>query len=101
MREMRSSRRPEVSLKKSAQHLTDHNIGTELTNAWKGLSQSKAALRHIENRLEAAPGTGVVMDSVMDPPKKKSSRTVRCKGELFHRVIATNHVALTSPLNRL
>uniref|UniRef100_G3P9V4 Centrosomal protein 350 n=1 Tax=Gasterosteus aculeatus TaxID=69293 RepID=G3P9V4_GASAC len=76
---MRSSRRPEVSLKKSAQHLTDHNIGTELTNAWKGLSQSKAALRHIENRLEAAPGTGVVMDSVMDPPKKKSSRTVRCK----------------------
>ncbi|XP_077964557.1 centrosome-associated protein 350 isoform X3 [Gasterosteus aculeatus] len=79
MREMRSSRRPEVSLKKSAQHLTDHNIGTELTNAWKGLSQSKAALRHIENRLEAAPGTGVVMDSVMDPPKKKSSRTVRCK----------------------
>ncbi|KAM8875585.1 centrosome-associated protein 350 isoform 2-T2 [Spinachia spinachia] len=79
MREMRSSRRAEVSLKKSAQHLTDHNIGTELTNAWKGLSQSKAALRHIENRLEAAPGTGVVMDSVVDSPKKKSSRTVRSK----------------------
>ncbi|XP_037324812.2 centrosome-associated protein 350 isoform X2 [Pungitius pungitius] len=80
MREMRSSRRAEASLKKSAQQLTAHNIGTELTNAWKGLSQSKAALRHIENRLEAAPGTGVVMDSVMEPPKKKSSRTVRCKG---------------------
>ncbi|KAK5870359.1 hypothetical protein PBY51_025001 [Eleginops maclovinus] len=72
---MRSSRRTEVS----AQQLTDHTIGTELTSAWKSLSQSKAALRHIENRLEAAPGTGVLLDSVMDPPKKKSSRTVRCR----------------------
>ncbi|XP_059196787.1 centrosome-associated protein 350 [Centropristis striata] len=76
---MRSSRRTEVSLKSSAQQLTDHNIGTELTTAWKSLSQSKAALRHIENRLEAAPGTGVLLESVMDPPKKKSSRTVRCR----------------------
>ncbi|XP_034073619.1 centrosome-associated protein 350 isoform X5 [Gymnodraco acuticeps] len=74
MRAMRSSRRPEVS----AQQLTDHTIGTELTTAWKSLTQSKAALRHIENRLEAAPGSGVVLESVMDP-KKKSSRTVRCR----------------------
>ncbi|KAK5931326.1 hypothetical protein CgunFtcFv8_027485 [Champsocephalus gunnari] len=69
---MRSSRRPEAS----ARQLTDHAIGPELTTAWKSLSQSKAALRHIENRLEAAPGSGVVLDSVMDP-KKKSSRAVR------------------------
>ncbi|XP_035510051.1 centrosome-associated protein 350 isoform X1 [Morone saxatilis] len=74
---MRSSRRTEVSLKSSAQQLTDPNIGTELTTAWKSLAQSKAALRHIENRLEAAPGTGVLLESVMDPPKKKSSRAVR------------------------
>ncbi|XP_033477204.2 centrosome-associated protein 350 isoform X1 [Epinephelus lanceolatus] len=79
MREMRSSRRTEASLKSSAQQLTDHNIGTELTTTWKSLSQSKAALRHIENRLEAVPGTGVLLDSVMDPPKKKSSKTVRCR----------------------
>ncbi|XP_044054399.1 centrosome-associated protein 350 isoform X2 [Siniperca chuatsi] len=79
MGEMRSSRRTEVSLKSSAQQLTDHNISAELTTAWKSLAQSKAALRHIENRLEAAPGTGVLLDSVMDPPKKKSSRTVRCR----------------------
>ncbi|GLD69367.1 centrosome-associated protein 350 [Lates japonicus] len=72
---MRSSRRTEVS----AQQLTDHNIGTELTTAWKSLAQSKAALRHIENRLEAVPGTGVLLDSVMDPPKEKLSRTVRCR----------------------
>ncbi|XP_042372922.1 centrosome-associated protein 350 isoform X2 [Plectropomus leopardus] len=79
MREMRSSRRTEVSPKRSAQQLTDHNIGTELTTAWKSVSQSKAALRHIENRLEAVPGTGVLLDSVMDPPKKKSTRAVRCR----------------------
>ncbi|KAA8589633.1 hypothetical protein FQN60_012998 [Etheostoma spectabile] len=79
MREMRSSRRTELSLKSSGQQLTDHNIGTELTTTWKSLSQSKAALRHIENRLEAAPGTGVLLDSVMDLPKKKSSRAIRCR----------------------
>ncbi|XP_008293639.1 centrosome-associated protein 350 isoform X1 [Stegastes partitus] len=76
---MRSSRRTEVSLKSSAQQLTDHNIGTELTTAWKSLAQSKAALRHIENRIEATPGTGVLLDSVITLPKKKSSRTVRCR----------------------
>uniref|UniRef100_A0A3Q3K3L2 CAP-Gly domain-containing protein n=1 Tax=Monopterus albus TaxID=43700 RepID=A0A3Q3K3L2_MONAL len=55
------------------------NENLELTSAWKSLAQSKAALRHIENRLEAAPGTGVFLDSVMDPPKKKSSKMVRCR----------------------
>ncbi|KAM7409912.1 hypothetical protein PAMA_001412 [Pampus argenteus] len=79
MGEMRSSKRTEASLKSSAQQLTDHSNGTELTNAWKGLVQSKVALRHIENCLEATPGSSVLLDSVMDPPKKKSSRTVRCR----------------------
>uniref|UniRef100_A0A3Q2DIS8 Centrosomal protein 350 n=1 Tax=Cyprinodon variegatus TaxID=28743 RepID=A0A3Q2DIS8_CYPVA len=45
----------------------------ELTNAWKSLAQSKAALRHIENRLEATPGTGVLLDTFS--PKKKTSGT--------------------------
>ncbi|XP_029355445.1 centrosome-associated protein 350 isoform X2 [Echeneis naucrates] len=79
MREMRSSRRAEVPLKSSAQELTDHSIGTELTSAWKSLAHSKAALRHIENRLEAVPGTSVILDSVMEPPKEKSTRVVRCR----------------------
>ncbi|KAM4739503.1 centrosome-associated protein 350 [Anableps anableps] len=70
---MRSSRTTEVPLKKSAQLFTDHNIGTELTVAWKTLAQSKAALRHIENRLEATPGTATLLDSIS--PKKKTSRT--------------------------
>ncbi|KAM3876103.1 centrosome-associated protein 350 [Diretmus argenteus] len=71
---MRSSKRTEVSLQSSAQQPTAPDNGRELTAAWKSLTQSKAALRHIENRLEAAPGTGVLLDSVMDP--KKSSRKV-------------------------
>lgn len=71
---MRSSRRTEASLKSSAQQLSDHNVGTELTAAWKSLAQSKVALRHIENRIEAAPGTGVILDSVIDSTKKKSHR---------------------------
>ncbi|KAM8744654.1 centrosome-associated protein 350 isoform 2-T2 [Acanthopagrus schlegelii] len=76
---MRSSRRTDAPVKSTTHQLPDHNIGTELTTAWKTLAQSKAALRHIENRLEATPGTGVLLDSVMDPPRKKSSRTVRCR----------------------
>ncbi|XP_015255063.1 PREDICTED: centrosome-associated protein 350 isoform X1 [Cyprinodon variegatus] len=70
---MRSSRTTEVPLKTSAQPFPNHNIGTELTNAWKSLAQSKAALRHIENRLEATPGTGVLLDTFS--PKKKTSGT--------------------------
>ncbi|MEQ2274244.1 hypothetical protein XENORESO_017098, partial [Xenotaenia resolanae] len=74
MGEMRSSRRTEVPLKKSAQLFTDHNISTELTTAWKSLAQSKAALRHIENRLEATPGTGALLDPTTISPNKKKTR---------------------------
>ncbi|KAG5850112.1 hypothetical protein ANANG_G00078780 [Anguilla anguilla] len=49
--------------------------GLELTAAFKSLNQTKAALRHIENRLEAAPGTGVLLDSVMDTKKTSSGAT--------------------------
>lgn len=68
-----------MSLKNSAQQLSDRNISTDLITAWKDLAQSKAALRHIENHLEAAPGTGVLLESVMDPLKKKTSRTVHSR----------------------
>ncbi|KAM6921118.1 centrosome-associated protein 350 [Xenentodon cancila] len=79
MGEMKSSRRSEASLKISNQLLSDHSIGTELTTAWKSLSQSKAALRHIENRLEATPGSGVLLGSITDSTKRKSSRTGRTR----------------------
>ncbi|XP_056132836.1 centrosome-associated protein 350 [Lampris incognitus] len=57
-------------------------MGSELTAAWKSLAQSKAALRHIENHLEVAPGTGVLLDSVMDSKKSSSgsSRKVSRRG---------------------
>ncbi|XP_078141690.1 centrosome-associated protein 350 isoform X1 [Centroberyx gerrardi] len=77
---MRSSKRTEVSLKSSAQQLTGQDNGRELTAAWKSLAQSKAALRHIENRLEAAPGTGVLLDSVMDSKKSSSRKQSRRDG---------------------
>ncbi|XP_027882871.1 centrosome-associated protein 350 isoform X1 [Xiphophorus couchianus] len=76
---MRSSRRTEVPHTRSAQLLTDHNIGTELTTAWKTLAQSKAALRHIENRLEATPGTAALLDSIPISPKKKTSSSSRSR----------------------
>ncbi|XP_037391549.1 centrosome-associated protein 350 isoform X4 [Pygocentrus nattereri] len=41
----------------------------EISTAWRSLNQSKAALRHIENRLEAVVGSGVVLDSLMNTEK--------------------------------
>ncbi|XP_046726852.1 centrosome-associated protein 350 isoform X2 [Silurus meridionalis] len=41
-----------------------HQAEYELSSAWRNLNQSKAALRHIENHLEAAVGSGVVITSL-------------------------------------
>ncbi|XP_021259699.1 centrosome-associated protein 350 isoform X2 [Numida meleagris] len=43
------------------------------TAAWATLSQTKAALRHIENKLEIAPTSTAVFDSVMDAKKPSAS----------------------------
>ncbi|NXF30301.1 CE350 protein, partial [Nyctibius bracteatus] len=43
-----------------------------LTAAW-AISQTKAALRHIENKLEIAPTSTAVFDSVMDAKKPSAS----------------------------
>ncbi|XP_028821253.1 centrosome-associated protein 350-like isoform X2 [Denticeps clupeoides] len=51
-----------------------HDSAGELTSAMKSLNQTKAALRHIENQLEAVPGTGVMLDSVMGTKKPGASR---------------------------
>ncbi|XP_041133992.1 centrosome-associated protein 350 isoform X7 [Polyodon spathula] len=47
----------------------------ELSTAWDSLNQTKATLRHIENRLEAAPSTTAVLDSVMDTKKSSGGAT--------------------------
>ncbi|NWZ40708.1 CE350 protein, partial [Brachypodius atriceps] len=45
----------------------------DLTAAWASFSQTKAALRHIENKLEIAPTSTAVFDSVMDAKKPSAS----------------------------
>ncbi|XP_066480113.1 centrosome-associated protein 350 isoform X2 [Tiliqua scincoides] len=47
----------------------------DLTTAWDSFSQTKAALRHIENKLEVAPSSTAVLDSVMDTKKSSASTT--------------------------
>lgn len=47
----------------------------DITAPWDALSQTKAALRHIENKLEVAPTSTAVFDSVMDTKKSSASAT--------------------------
>ncbi|XP_072429498.1 centrosome-associated protein 350 isoform X2 [Chiloscyllium punctatum] len=47
----------------------------DLASAWNTVDKTKAALRHIENRLEAIPTTTAVIDTVMDTKKTSSSAT--------------------------
>ncbi|XP_067085530.1 centrosome-associated protein 350 [Osmerus mordax] len=58
-----------------------HDNSREMSTAWRGLNQTKAALRHIENRLEAAPGSGVHLDVVMDTKRsaRGATRKVSCR----------------------
>uniref|UniRef100_A0A4W5QAQ6 Centrosomal protein 350 n=1 Tax=Hucho hucho TaxID=62062 RepID=A0A4W5QAQ6_9TELE len=71
---MWSSKRSEPHLTPQAQPNGQDN-GKELSAAWTSLNQTKAALRHIENRLEAAPGSGVQLESVMDTKKSSGGAT--------------------------
>uniref|UniRef100_A0A4W5NPJ6 Centrosomal protein 350 n=1 Tax=Hucho hucho TaxID=62062 RepID=A0A4W5NPJ6_9TELE len=71
---MWSSKRNEPPLTAPAQ-TTGQDNRRELSAAWKSLNQTKAALQHIENRLEASPGSGVLLDSVMDTKKSSGAAT--------------------------
>ncbi|XP_029563160.1 centrosome-associated protein 350 isoform X1 [Salmo trutta] len=71
---MWSSKRSEPHLSPPAQP-TGQDNGRELSAAWTSLNQTKAALRHIENRLEAAPGSGVLLESIMDTKKSSGGAT--------------------------
>uniref|UniRef100_A0A669PSY2 Centrosomal protein 350 n=1 Tax=Phasianus colchicus TaxID=9054 RepID=A0A669PSY2_PHACC len=55
------------------------------------LSQTKAALRHIENKLEIAPTSTAVFDSVMDAkkPSASTSRKISRKGICLHFLVQT------------
>ncbi|NXI74348.1 CE350 protein, partial [Anseranas semipalmata] len=53
------------------------------TAAWATFSQTKAALRHIENKLEIAPTSTAVFDSVMDAKKPSASASRKISRKVF------------------
>ncbi|NXL35576.1 CE350 protein, partial [Glaucidium brasilianum] len=55
----------------------------DLTAAWATFSQTKAALRHIENQLEIAPTSTAVFDSVMDAKKPSTSTSRKLSRKAF------------------
>ncbi|NWU78383.1 CE350 protein, partial [Onychorhynchus coronatus] len=55
----------------------------DLTAAWASFSQTKAALRHIENKLEIAPTGTAVFDSVMDAKKPCASGSRKASRKAF------------------
>ncbi|KAG2463763.1 CE350 protein, partial [Polypterus senegalus] len=62
------------------------NSRRELASTWESLNQTKATLRHIENRLEVAPSSMAVLESIMDVKKTASSsnRKVSRKDGRYH-----------------
>ncbi|NXM04831.1 CE350 protein, partial [Tyrannus savana] len=61
----------------------DSTRGMDLTAAWASFSQTKAALRHIENKLEIAPTGTAVFDSVMDAKKPSASGSRKASRKAF------------------
>ncbi|NXY20515.1 CE350 protein, partial [Atrichornis clamosus] len=55
----------------------------DLTAAWTSFSQTKAALRHIENKLEVGPTSTAVFDSVMDAKKSSASASRKNSRKAF------------------
>uniref|UniRef100_A0A480RWV3 Centrosome-associated protein 350 n=1 Tax=Sus scrofa TaxID=9823 RepID=A0A480RWV3_PIG len=71
---MRSSKSKEVPLPNPRNSQSTDTL-QDVTTTWDALSQTKAALRHIENKLEVAPTSTAVFDSVMDTKKPSASAT--------------------------
>ncbi|XP_029887496.1 centrosome-associated protein 350 isoform X5 [Aquila chrysaetos chrysaetos] len=69
---MWSNKSNEVPLQ-NPRHNQTKDSTRDLTAAWATFSQTKAALRHIENKLEIAPTSTAVFDSVMDAKKPSAS----------------------------
>ncbi|XP_045838174.1 centrosome-associated protein 350 isoform X3 [Meles meles] len=72
---MRSSKSKEVPLPNPRNSQSKDTVQADITTSWDALSQTKAALRHIENKLEVTPTSTAVFDSVMDT--KKSANATR------------------------
>ncbi|NXD87034.1 CE350 protein, partial [Halcyon senegalensis] len=74
----------------------------DLTAAWATFSQTKAALRHIENKLEIAPTSTAVFDSVMDAkkPSASSSRKISRKGMYIEDSLVSASASRSSSQNK-
>ncbi|XP_066217747.1 centrosome-associated protein 350 isoform X1 [Saccopteryx leptura] len=72
---MRSSKAKEVPLPNPRSSQSRDPVQADLTTSWHALSQTKAALRHIENKLEVTPTSTAVFDSVMDTKKYSAGST--------------------------
>nr|XP_045017374.1 centrosome-associated protein 350 isoform X3 [Jaculus jaculus] len=73
---MRSSKSKEVPLPNPRNSQSKDIVQADVPTSWDALSQNKAALRHIENKLEVAPTSTAMFDSVMDA-KKSSASAIR------------------------
>ncbi|NXY83101.1 CE350 protein, partial [Alcedo cyanopectus] len=74
----------------------------DLTAAWATFSQTKAALRHIENKLEIGPTSTAVFDSVMDAKKPSAStgRKISRKGEYIEDSLVFASASRSSSQNK-
>ncbi|XP_040216166.1 centrosome-associated protein 350 isoform X3 [Rana temporaria] len=54
---------------KDPTHLQPQETIQEISKAWKAISNAKAALRHVENKLDVAPTSSVIFDPIMDARK--------------------------------
>lgn len=71
---MRSSKSKEVPLPNPRNSQSKDTV-QDTTTSWDALSQTKAALRHIENKLEVTPTSTAMFDSVMNTKKSSASAT--------------------------
>ncbi|XP_029791127.1 centrosome-associated protein 350 isoform X3 [Suricata suricatta] len=72
---MRSSKSKEVPLSNPRNSQSKDTVQADTTISWDALSQNKAALRHIENKLEVAPTSTAVFGPVMDTKRSSASAT--------------------------
>ncbi|NWU53173.1 CE350 protein, partial [Dromas ardeola] len=79
---MWSNKSNEVPLQ-NPRHNQNKDSNRDLTAAWATFSQTKAALRHIENKLEIAPTSTAVFDSVMDAKKPSASTSRKISRKAF------------------
>ncbi|XP_061201555.1 centrosome-associated protein 350 isoform X4 [Neopsephotus bourkii] len=80
---MWSNKSKEVPLQ-NLRHNQTKDSARDLTAAWATFSQTKAALRHIENKLEIAPTSTAVFDSVMDAKKPSASANRKISRKASH-----------------